>query len=227
MAGFPPRTNAELLAASANVVARISGAGGAIYQLSSQQITDYVALHDAYAAAYQTAYDPITRTRASVLLRNEKRDALLIALRSLGGMVQANTAVPEDAKVNLGLHPRKHPTPPRIPGQARIDIVSVNGTTVAIHVHGDGPSRRGRPEYADGVTILSYTGDTPPVDPLDWRFEGSFGKMKIEIGFPLDTPMGTQVHLTGFFFNARKESGPAATPVSTHLMGSTVAAKAA
>jgi hypothetical protein len=214
------------LAAALNVATQI-GASAGLYQLDQVQVSAFVALQTAFATAYQTAYDPITRTRAAVLEKNEKKELLLVGMRSLCGMIQANVEVPESAKVNLGLSPRKPPTPAPVPGKATVDIEKVENTVVTLRVHGEDPSHRGRPAGVSGITIFSHIGSSAPINPADWTFVTSTGKMVVTVPFPPETPMGTKVWFTAFFFNSVKASGTAATAVSTLLFGSNTTAQAA
>ena len=58
-----------------------------------------------------------------------------------------------------------------------------------------------------------------PSDPTQYEYEGSTSRTTVDILFPESVVPGTQVWLTAFWFNGRKQSGPAATPVSTNVQG--------
>jgi hypothetical protein len=221
-----PRKDAELLAFSANVKTRVMASGN-VYQLSDALVDSYITAQEAFAARYQAAFDPITRTRAAVVEKNESRIALGNILRSLCGMVQANDAVPEAAKVNLGLAPRKPRKPAQVPGKATVDIEGVELTNVTARAHGGESSGRARPPYVDGVTWMTYVGEVAPADPAAWSFAQSTSKLTAVIPFSPELPFGTKVWVTAFFFNSVKESGIAANPVSVRLTGNNVTAQAA
>ena len=51
------------------------------------------------------------------------------------------------------------------------------------------------------------------------RFQGGTGKLVMDVTFDPWLAPGAKVWFTAFFFNRRKESGPAATPISANLPG--------
>ena len=101
-----------------------------------------------------------------------------------------------------------------------IDILSVRGNTVSLRLHEGGDStRRGKPVGVNGAALYSFVGAVPPTDERDWTFEGLTSRVKADITFPGGVPPGSQVWFTAFWFNQRKQNGPAATPVTTNLQG--------
>ena len=101
-----------------------------------------------------------------------------------------------------------------------IDILSVRGNTVTLRLHAAGDSsRRGKPAGVNGAAVYSFVGAVPPTDERAWTFEGLTSKVKIEVTFPGTVTPGSQVWFTAFWFNERKQNGPAATKVTTNLQG--------
>jgi hypothetical protein len=101
-----------------------------------------------------------------------------------------------------------------------IDIVSVRGNTVNLRLHEAGDSsRRGKPAGVNGAAIYSFVGAVPPTDEREWTFEGLTSKVKIDITFPGSVTPGSKVWFTAFWFNQRKQNGPAADCVTTNLQG--------
>lgn len=216
---FLPRTDAALLAWSLNFKTMIT-ATPTDYGLTAALATAYGALHDAYAAALQTATDPSTRTKGSVEAKNASRTALKANARLLANLVNGTASVTDAQKLDLGLTVRDlNPTPIPPPSAApELDVVNVSGRTVKIRLRDAAvPSRRGRPVGVIGASVFSYVGETPPEDISGWKFEGSTGLTSVSVTFPVTVPPGAQVWLTAFWFNPRKQSGPACTPVSTHV----------
>jgi hypothetical protein len=214
---FLPDKDAALLAWSVNFVARISEAPSD-YGLSLVLVTAYIALHDAFAAAYQTAVDPITRTKGKVAAKNAARTALKADARLLAKIVEGTATVTDEQKIDLGLNVRKTPTPVPVPSASpNLDVVSVVGRTVKIRLHGDEPGRRGKPDGVKGASLFSYVGATPPEDVGAWKFEGSSTRTEISVEFPATVQPGTKVWLTAFWFNTKSQSGPACAPVGTYL----------
>ncbi len=79
----------------------------------------------------------------------------------------------------------------------------------------------GKPAGVSGASIFSYVEATAPSDISAWKFEGNTGKTAVVV-FPNTTAAGATVWLTAFWFNPRKQSGPACTPVSTNVQRGSV-----
>ena len=79
------------------------------------------------------------------------------------------------------------------------------------------PTRRRMPPGVDGATVLSHVGATAPADLGGFKYEGSSSRTTVDILFPETAVPGTLVWLTAFFFNNRKQNGPAAAAVSAHI----------
>ena len=123
---------------------------------------------------------------------------------------------------DLGLTVRNpEPTPIPPPASApNIDVLSVDENTVRIRLHDPAnPTRRGKPAGVDGAAIFSFVGDDAPTAEATWRFEGNTTRTAINVTFPNTGAPGSKVWFTAFWFNERKQSGPAATPVGTNLPG--------
>ncbi len=48
----------------------------------------------------------------------------------------------------------------------------------------------------------------------EWTFEGVASKTILDVTFPAGTAAGAKAWFTAFWFNSRKQNGPAASPVS-------------
>lgn len=92
--------------------------------------------------------------------------------------------------------------------------MNVSFRSVMIRLHGDEPSRRGRPVDVAGASIFSFVGDTPNDDPKAWRFETSTTKMSATIDFASNVVPGTKVWVAAFWFNSKSEAGPLSRPAS-------------
>ena len=53
----------------------------------------------------------------------------------------------------------------------------------------------------------------------EWKYEGSATRTTIDIAFASGVPAFSKVWLTAFWFNARQQTGPLASPVTTNLSG--------
>jgi hypothetical protein len=213
--------DADIVAGSANFASLIA-TGFASYGLTSAQSTAFGTLNTALQSAYTAAVNPSTRTPVSVeakdtAIKNMRANATLLAK-----IVVSTSTVTDSQLVALGLLPRSSRSPVPPPATAPvIDIVAVMGNTVRIRLHAAGESTsRGKPSGCDGAAVYSFIGAVPPSDENAWDFQGLASKVdKIDITFPSGTPAGSQVWFTGFWFNARKQNGPAAAKVTTNIAG--------
>ena len=221
---FPPGREAELVTFSINFKTKIT-ATPTTFGLTAAQATAYGTLHDAFAAAYATANDPLTRSPANVATKNQAKVNLVANLRLLAGIVQRAPGTTNTMRIELGLPERyTEPTPIPPPGASPlINIKRTEGRTVGIRlIDPTNPTRRGKPPGVFGASVFSYVGATAPADLSAWKFEGSTGRTTVNVEFPSTVAAGATVWLTAFWFNPRKESGPACDPVSANLPGGSV-----
>jgi hypothetical protein len=216
---FLPDRESDLLTWSVNFDTKIT-ASPTDYGLTADQATAYGTLHSAFADAYQTANNPDTRSPSNIVAKDVAKDALINNARMLARIVQATPAVTPEQKSELGLTVRDvEPTP--IPPPAswpKLEIVAVNGRTVQIRLSDlENPTRRGKPEGVSGATVLSFVGEEAPSDPGLYKFEGNTSRTTASVEFPITVAEGAKVWLTAFWFNNRKQSGPACEPVGTNL----------
>jgi hypothetical protein len=191
------------------------------YGTTAAVATQYDTVHDAFVAAYNNlvaARAAGTRSESLTALKDSAKLALLNFARPLYKQIQANTAVTDAAKIELGVVvPDALPTPIPPPAFAPgLTVVSVDGRLVSIRLFDPAnPTRKRMPDGVSGATVMSYTGATAPSDPSLYRYEGGTSKTTAEILFPETVAPGTQVWLTAFFFNERKQNGPACAAVGT------------
>ena len=221
---FLPTREADLLTWSVNFNTLIN-ADPVIYGLTLPQAAAYTEKHDAYAAAYQTAADPSTRTPSSIVAKREAKAALVAEARALAKIIQAFPGTTDTMRSNLGLtvhdvDPSPVPPPTHSP---EIDIVSAVMRTVKLRLHNDTSlGTRGKPQGVKGALVFSYVGPLPPApeDTHLWKFETNTTRTSVEVEFPSTVASGATVWFTAFWYNPRGESGPATPPVSAQIPGS-------
>lgn len=224
---FLPSREAELVTFSTNFNTRIV-ASPTTYGLVAGQATAYTTLHNAFVTAYNLASAPNTRTPVNITAKNTAK-ALLIdgpgGIRALARIVQATPTVTAAQKEDLGLTVRDaDPTPIPAPTESPVvDIVATFGNTITVHVHAAKKvkPRGGKPVGVTGAAVFWALGENPPADASGYTFAGNTTKNSFDIMLPGTTPSGSRVWITAFWFNAKMESGPAATPVSVNLPGVT------
>lgn len=194
----------------------------AVYGISVDQAAAFAGLQEAFAAAMQGNL-PTIRCTASTSIKNATRAALVAEARVLVNLINGQKTVTDAQKIELGVTVRSMPTPAPTPDQTpRLTIVSVIGWTVRLRLN-SATAGRSKPVGVLGATLFSFSGDAPPTDLSQWRFQGNFGRNTIERSFSPTLGPGARVWLTAQWMNTRLQSGPLGRPISTHLQGGTVA----
>ena len=213
-----PTKDSSLVEWSTNANTRLTAAP-ATYGTTAAIATQYDTLHDAFVLAYDNliaARAAGTRSESLTALKDGAKVNLLAFARPLYRQIQANTGVTDAAKIELGVHVIDfQPTPQPVPGFAPgLTVVSVDGRMVRIRLSDPAnPTRKRMPDGVNGATVMSFVGASAPSNPTAYKYEGSTSKTTVDILFPESVAPGTQVWLTAFFFNERKQNGPACTAV--------------
>jgi hypothetical protein len=221
MPDFIPGREADLVTWSLNLKTKITATPTA-YGLTAPQATAYGVLHDAFVTAYNASANEASNSSAAVVTKNTAKAALIANARLLAGIVQRAPATTNTQRAELGLTvkdagPSPIPPPAAAPD---VDIISATGNTVRIRLHDPAnPTRRGKPAGVDGASIFSFVGANPPAEESGWKFEGNITRTAVDVAFPSGTAAGAKVWFTAFWFNERKQRGPAATPVTTNIPG--------
>lgn len=219
---FAPKRDADLLAWSNNFEARVS-ASPAMYGLSVAQAGVYSGLHAAFAAAYATARSPNTNSKANVNAKNVAREQLLNGsggARALVNIVQAFPGTTDDMRAQLGLRIRDRDLSPIAAPSAApsLTVLYAIGRLVKVRLRDrQSADRRGKPEGALGATVLYCVGEGPSEHLSNWSFAMNTSRPVFDVEIPGQVPAGSQVWLTAFWFNARMEVSPSATPASVHI----------
>lgn len=217
--GFLPVKDTELLAWSLNFSTRITATPTA-YGLVAGDATAYAALHTNFATTL-AACDPDERNKIATAAKNTAREALKNSARLLAKRVEGTASVTDAQKLELGLNVRAASTPIPAPATAPvIEIVSVVNRTARLKLKASaGDSARGKPAGVHGAAVFSHVGATPPATNDEWKFEANTNQNVFDIEFPETVAAGATVWFTAFWFNAKSESGPQATAISTNLQG--------
>lgn len=220
---FYRKKDAELLTASKDFSGQILAQAEQL-GLTNAQCVAYAALDSAFATCYEAAAEPRTRTRAAVEARNQARKNLVAMAQQLSDYIIGNPAVSNAQLIDLGLDPRSERLPIGPPDHAPgIVFLPSTGRTVNLRLTDKTSTRRGKPDGVSGASVFSHIGPTPPAQMSDWKFLGNTSRTKVTATFDAELAPGTQVFFTAFWFNNRKQSGPAADPVSCYLAGGGVA----
>jgi hypothetical protein len=175
-----------------------------------------------YSTSLTASSDPSTRGPAAVLAKDTAKRTLVAYIRQLARIVQANPAVTNTQRFDLGL-PARGTLPSPIPAPAEapdVDVKRVGGRTILIRIHRATGSRRGKPAGVAGANVYSHVGATPPASLVDWTYEGHVSRPNnVEVVLPADVAGGSTVWLCASWFNPRGQAGPTSAPVSTNIPG--------
>lgn len=216
-----PTKDAELLAWAGNADTRIT-ASPATFGTTAGFATSYHALYLAYSVAYAAVSTDGARSKALTAQKDATKRALTTASRELYALVQGNLSVTDANKVLLDVRIRKtEPTPvPPPTAKPSVEVLEVSGHAVRVRFKNtELAGGRGLPVGSIGLNVFTHVGPTAPADAAGWKFEAGTGRLDVTLTFASDLAPGTKVWVTGFFFNRRKESGPAADPVGVLLQG--------
>ena len=218
-----PMTDSLLVPFSQNFNDRIV-ASPATFFLLPGQVTAYTALNTPYVAAYNAmmaARADGTRSRSLTMTKEATKKGLIDYARQLYSFVQSNASVSQANKILLGIHLKVVPSPIPAPGvRPAVDIISVTGRTVNLHIHDSASStKRGRPALTSAAWVYSFIGAEYPSDPTAWNFEGATTKPKFGVVFPNSVVGGTQVWVMAAWINAKQQAGPTSLPITTTLQG--------
>lgn len=157
---------------------------------------------------------------ASIQTKDAAKEALIRGpggIRQLVGIIQKHPQTTNAMRAELGVTiPDTEPSPIAPPSHApEIDFMPTSTRTIRIRLHNESTFGHGKPPHVVGSTIFSFVGETPPEELSQWKFERNTTRTVIEIDMPASVASGTKVWFSAFWRNAKDQSGPATTPIST------------
>jgi len=212
---YLPSREAELLTWSTNFNNQVQ-ADSAGVGLSAEQATALNTAQTAFASAYDTAHDPITRSPLNIQLKNEKKAALIALVRQDVAIIQAFPGTTDAQRTALGITVRDNtPTPAPIPATSPVvTVAAVEGRLFNLELREVGSERRGKPAGVKCAWIYTYVGeDLPTFEQMTFR--GSTGKTDTKIVLPADTPVGSKVWISACWVNTAEKPGAVSLPIFT------------
>jgi hypothetical protein len=170
MADFFPKREADLLEWLKNFSAVVAGNATAwnIPATAAQDLT-------AKVAAYETTYEAAkgeNGTKALILEKNEKRDALKAEVRNIKNKyIDYNDAVTDPDRERLGLPIRdRMPTPkPKPTSRPLLEVVPTNNRQHTATAINQATGKKTKPEDAHGVRYVWEIRDAAPSNAEDLR----------------------------------------------------------
>jgi hypothetical protein len=159
--------------------------------------------------------DGATRTPVKLVLLREAKASLIAELRKLAGIIQKHPGTSDAMRQQLGLTIAKRPTPSPIPGMPYVKVVSTDGRRVKLCIQQSQTTKR-KPKGVLGANVMVAYATSAPQGAAGWEFVEGTGRTTLTV--TLDgVPEACTAWLTAFWFNGRKETGVAATPVPVTL----------
>jgi hypothetical protein len=170
----------------------------------------------AWHAAYLAASNPTTRTKATVMTKNEQKATVLGIVRGYAATIRANKAVSDELKVGLGLHVRDtQPTP--VPPPATYPMLSVAGMGQGLQnlraADQNSPAKRGKPAGSAGLLLFRAVGTAPVSDPTQAIFLSFVTRAEYNSQFT-SADNGKTATYFARWTNSKGEVGPWGPPVS-------------
>ncbi|MGE3109676.1 MAG: hypothetical protein AB7G11_08330 [Phycisphaerales bacterium] len=186
------------------------------YGLVAADATAISNAYTAWHAAFLAASNPSTRTRATVMAKNEQKATILAVVRGYAATIRANRAVSDELKIGLGLHVRDtQPTP--IPPPSTYPMLTVNGMGQGLQrlraADQNSPARRGRPMGTAGLLLFRAVGTDPVTNPTDAAFLSFVTKAEFQSQFT-SVDNGKTATYFARWTNSKGEVGPWSPPVS-------------
>jgi len=213
---YLPREEAKLVTWTGEFLTTLQARPANYFNVDAARIAEYVTTRNRFVAAYNVANNANTRTRPSIEAKNEAKRTLIRATRSVVDGIQAWAQTTNEMRLELKISERgKKPVATPIPAQAFVKVEKVNGRDVTLSIQ-QSRTTRSKPRGVDGANIMVAYGEELPESTIGWTFAQTTGRTKTTI--TLDAVAGPcTVWISAFWFNGRKQTGPASTPVSVNL----------
>jgi hypothetical protein len=191
--------------------------GEPLYGVPTALMTQFALLNTTLQGAWDTASNPATRTKGNTAELDNALKAMKKAAKNIVSIIQGTPSVTDKMKIDAGLTVRKtHNTPVPVPSQQPfIRVKNITGRTVTLELCQD-LHKRAKPTGVSGATVLTATGGVDLKAADSWKFATNTSITTVEIPFP-PSATGDTVYVSAFWFNSKKESGPAAEPLAIQL----------
>lgn len=213
-----------LLTTWSNNFSTLISATPTAYGLVAGDATAYAALNTAYINAYALALNSPTRGPSSIVTKDTAKANVIARARQLADIIQANPAVTDTQKQDLGLTVRKTNRTPT-PAPTTSPQLSIIAATPLQHtlrmVDQLTPSARLKPFGAIELALLVYIGTVPPVPGASPTFQQGFTKNPIGVNFS-GADVGKTAYYVGNWKTRTGLLGPISNMVSCVIVGPSV-----
>ena len=215
VAPYIPSRDSLLNAWAANFANQIT-ANPARFGLQPTDAATIQSYADTFAAAFTTAYDPGTRTKATVADKDAKRAAMLGIVRPYAQEIRNDAGVSDEDKLALGLNlPKQSRTPILVPQTQ--PLVSVIAATPGVHTlrfaDANTPASRAKPFGAKSLQVNVGYGETALQDVAQTSMVALVTRQPFAVTLPL-VQGGRLATYFARWVGVRGDFGPWSAPVS-------------
>lgn len=205
---YIPARDADFINWSANFETLIA-ADPTAYGLDAADATAITAADTAWSAAYTAATDPSTRTPSTVAAKDVARQNAEDVMRPFAMQINANPAVTDQQRTDLGLTVRQtSPTPPATPTDVPIlTLRSQSQAQLTLDIRATAtPTSRARPAGTDGAQLVLEKETSPGSGT--WEFQDSIQVLDNPANYDLPGgSAGSSWRARARWFNKAKANG--------------------
>lgn len=189
------------------------------YGLVSSDATAITSAYNAWHTAYLAATNETTRSKLTVMAKNEQRAIVLGLVRGYAATIRANKAVSNELKAGIGLHvPDTQPSP--VPVPTTQPLLTVTGISQGLQQLNAAdqltPAKKAKPAGATGLLIFRTVAETAVSEPTDAEFVSFVTRAAFQSQFaPADN--GKTATYFGRWTNGKGEMGPWSPPASMRI----------
>ena len=214
MPDFLPLADSELLGFAQNYSTIIT-ADPVVVGLTAPIATTLSGLVSDYQTKLSALETPANRSPVATFEKNQAKAALVDYIRITARQIQGTMTVSDLQRTELRLTVRdtEQTQVELITAAPALTVLKIYGRNILVRVRDASGERRGKIDIADGATIYSYVGETPPAGHVGWTSEGNITRDTVIVAFDAATPVGAKVWITACWYNTRG-AGPGCTPVA-------------
>jgi hypothetical protein len=189
------------------------------YQLSQPDVVAISQAAEAFAAALAVSSNPATRTKVTVLEKDQARAGAEQLIRLYAGQIKVNAGISDPMKIAIGVRPVNRGKT-RIPVPRTSPLLNVVAATNERHVltYSDSmtPDDRAKPFGATQLQVFVHVGDRPNHDPGAAAFKAAVTKTPFNISYT-HADGGKYATYFARWVSRRGEMGPWSSPVSMRV----------
>lgn len=218
-----PKKDAERVVYSTNFDTQLSSSPET-YNVSVPAAAAFTTIRKAYTnavAALDESRATGVRSTQLTSARNSAWEQLYPLMGSYYVAIQSSISISDEAKLAIGVTPRKQPTRHGRPNvRPGMDVISVVDRQVLLNIHDSASlTKRARPVGTVQAFVYYFVGTSYPSDPALWSFGGAATTNKFSLYLPTSVPAGAQVWVCAAWTNKAGEAGPTSLPISVNIQG--------